>query len=136
MSMRIELVPLTTFQFQGAAGSTQEVQLVKYILTSRYISGVLEVRAVSRPGRAGQTIGLVLQPISMADDEPEATYVSTSHDVAATITDATLLPSLVMESLLRPVPSAYRLIVRAIQPMGESGAFSATLSASLTLRET
>lgn len=136
MPIRRELVPLTTFQFTGAANSLQEVQLVKYVLTESYLSGLLEVRVSARPALAGQRIELALQPISMAEDEPEATYTTTTGEVSVSISNGTTLPSLLTSTLIAPVPSAYRLLVRAVQPVGVSSAFSATLSASLTLRET
>jgi hypothetical protein len=135
MALRREFVPLTTFQFVGAAGSTQEIQLIKYIPTEAYVSGLLEARVSARPSLAGQRIELALQPVSMAEDEPEALYTTTVGEVAVSISNGTTLPTLLTANLNTPVPSAYRLIVRGVQPVGVSSAFSATLSASLTLRE-
>jgi hypothetical protein len=135
VSKRLELIPLTTFQFQGAANTTQDIQLIKYIHTGAYVSGLLEVRPRNKSIPNSQTIAIVLQAISMADDEPEATYASATNEVVASIVTGTAAPGLVTTALIAPVPAAYRLLVRGIQPAGVSTVFNATLSASLTLRE-
>ena len=135
MPKRFELLPLTTFQFQGAANTTQDVQLIKFIHTGSFVSGLLEVRALNKSIPNSQTIALVLQAISMAEDEPAATYVSASNEVVASIVTGTTTPGLVTATLSAPIPAAYRLLVRGIQPVGVTTAFNATLSASLTLRE-
>jgi hypothetical protein len=135
MPKRLELIPLTTYQFQGAANTIQDVQLVKYIHTGGFVSGLLEVRPLSKSIPNSQTIAIVLQAISLADDEPEATYASALNEVVASIVTGTTTPGLLTTALIAPVPAAYRLLVRGIQPVGVTTVFNATLSASLTLRE-
>lgn len=135
MAMRIELVPLTTFSLQPAASSQQDTQLIKYIPTEGYVSGLLELRAAARTLASGQSIALVLQPISRAEDEPEGVFVG-GTEVVATVGSSTPtnLPALVPATLSTPVPAFYRLVLRGIQNAGTT-VMSVTLSASLLLRE-
>lgn len=135
MPMRMELVPLTTFSLQPAASAQQDTQLIKYIPTQGYVSGLLELRAASRTLAAGQSIALVLQPISRAEDEPEGVYVG-GTEVVATVSSSipTALPALVPATLVAPLPASYRLLLRGIQNAGTT-VMSVTLSASLVLRE-
>ncbi len=136
MPRRIELVPLTTYTFIGGATFTQNVQLIKYIPVSSYVSGMLEMRVAARTLGAGQSIALVLQSISMAEDEPEATYADAGAENVTTVDSSvpSALPGLVTRALSAPLPGYYRLLVRAVQGASAT-TMSATVSASLTLRE-
>ncbi len=136
MPRRIELVPLTTFTFFGNASQVQEVQLIKYIPTEGFVSGMFELRAAARTLTSTQAIALVLQAISKAEDEPQATYVTSTAEDACSVSASTptALPALVTRGLSTPLPAFYRLIVRATQASTASS-MSVTLSSSLTLRE-
>lgn len=139
MPIRSELIPLTQFSFNGVAASTQEVQLIKYIPVGPYVSGLFEVRVAAKSALTNQTIAFVLQPISKAEDEPEATYFASGVgvEVAASVTNTapSVVPGLIPVTLITPVPAFYRLIVRAIQHPTAPTVMTATVSASLTLRE-
>ena len=133
-SRELMILPKTDFSFNGAASTTQEVQLLKYIRSVPFVSGVLEVRVYARNMNSGQEITLALQPTSPAPDDPAAQFVITAGEITARVVSATTPPTILFQPLTAPLPSHYRLIVRAVQNAG-GGVFTATVSASLVLRD-
>ena len=136
MPTRIELLPLTTFTINPHTSITQDTQLIKYVRVEQFVSGLVELRAQARTLASTQQMGLVLQPISRAEDEPAGIFTTATGEIAAMVTASvpTALPSLVIAQLTAPVPAYFRLLLRGIQSAG-GGSMSLTCSASLTLRE-
>ncbi len=130
MSQLIQVVPKTTYKFDGRAGSTQQIVLEGRVSTLGFASGALIVRvhATSNFSRTAQAHAKVYNQ-SVDGNDPATFFVgttpiATSDDIDATTSAGTLS----VTALGSPISSSVRVVLEWSQ-----GSDAATGAQTLTL---
>ncbi len=71
MHTLVRLVPRTTYTTPTGASATQDIVLVKYVVTAMFVSAVGIVRVHANPTTA---FSVVFQPASLSEEEPNTFF--------------------------------------------------------------
>lgn len=139
MGQLIQIIPKTSYDFDGRTSSTQVVVLRDRISTVGFASGVIVVRVHEVSGFTG-TASLAVK-VYNASESPEdrgTFFVGATNLVGSlpTITDSTTAPTLLIEALTAPIGPMIRVELSFAQggtPAG--GAQTVTLGIDFVGRE-
>lgn len=129
----IQIVPPTLFTFPSSGALVVDTQLVRWVPTTSWVSGVLNVRvhaAVTLTG--GQTFSIVAQKASRSPEEPQTIFTTATGETIGTVSTGAPAGALVVTALNTPVGAGLRILLRANQTTAV--AMAALLSAELVGR--
>ena len=116
--------------YSFAASDT--VELVRYVDTLAWVSGVLEVTVYDASLTGANTLDVEIDNISPAPDDPRRAFVA-GQVATVRLNPSTTAPKLLTDAFTTPIASHVR--VRLVFTHAEGGAQTATLGIALIGRE-
>jgi hypothetical protein len=132
----IELFSRTTFDNSGLAINTSTDQVMNaYVDVSPWTQGVLCVRLLALSLAASTEIRVIARPISLAAEDPQISFVNTSVSYETNLNVTGTPPTLLMVPLTANFGGGLRIFVRGVRGGTAGGSITATLSASLVMKD-